>query len=402
MSRVIVIGGGASGMLAALTAAEDNNNKVILFERQQRVGRKLLATGNGRCNLTNVGAGAENYHGEQADFALPALEKFPPEKVLEYFRSLGLVTVTEYGGRVYPMSNSANSVVDVLRFALEQRGVELHASEPARELARRGEGFLVRTDAGEYFADDLILACGGAAGAKLGGVMDGYELLKALGHKRTALRPALVQLITDPTYPRALKGVRAEARLRYIVGGELINESRGELQFTETGLSGPAAFDISRAVSFIGEGEIHIDFLGGLSDEEFTEILRSRAKAMPEMSAEDMLTGVVHNRLGKMLIKYSEIGGGRRLMELNDRDFSAVLRACRDFTIEAKGVEGFDCAQVTAGGIKTTGVNPETLESWFVPHLYICGEVLDVDADCGGYNLQWAWASGRIAGRLGK
>ncbi len=389
-------------MLAALTAAEDKNNKVILLERQQRVGRKLMATGNGRCNLTNTGAGAANYHGEQADFALSALEKFGPEKVLEYFRSLGLVTVTEYGGRVYPLSNSANSVVDVLRFAIEKSGIELRTSEPARELLKRGEGFLIRTDNGEIKADYVIMACGGAAGAKLGGVTDGYDLLKSLGHKRTALHPALVQLVTDPAYPRALKGIRAQARLRYVCGGEELSHSEGELQFIETGLSGPAAFDISRAVSLNGEGEVHVDFLGELTDDEMLSILRRRASDMPDMNAEDILTGVVHNRLGKMLVKYSDIGGGRKLRELKEKDFEALLRACRDFVIAAKGVEGFGCAQVTAGGIKTTGVNPETMESWFVPHLFICGELLDVDADCGGYNLQWAWASGRIAGRLGK
>lgn len=402
MNTVVVIGGGASGMMAALTAAEDKNNKVILLERQQRVGRKLMATGNGRCNLTNMGACAENYHGEQADFALPALERFGPEKVLEYFRTLGLVTVTEYGGRVYPLSNSANSVVDVLRFALENSGVELRAAEPARELIKRGEGFLVRTDNGEITADYVIVACGGAAGAKLGGVMDGYDLLKNLGHKRTALHPALVQLVTDPTYPRALKGIRAQARLRYVCGGEELARSEGELQFIETGLSGPAAFDVSRAASVNGGGEVYVDFLGELSDAELLEILRKRAETMPDMNAEDILTGIVHNRLGKMLVKYSDVGGGRKLRELEGKDFAAINNACRDFTLSVKGVEGFDCAQVTAGGIKTTGVNPETMESWFVPHLFICGEVLDVDGDCGGYNLQWAWASGALAGRLGK
>ena len=402
MNTVVVIGGGASGMMAALTAAEDKNNRVILLERQQRVGRKLMATGNGRCNLTNMGACAENYHGEQADFALPALEKFGPEKVLEYFRTLGLVTVTEYGGRVYPLSNSANSVVDVLRFALENSGVELRTAEPARELIKRGEGFLIRSDNGEITADYVIVACGGAAGAKLGGVMDGYDLLKNLGHKRTALHPALVQLVTDPTYPRALKGIRAQAKLRYVCGGEELARSEGELQFIETGLSGPAAFDVSRAASVNGGGEVHVDFLGELSDAELLEILRKRAETMPDMNAEDILTGVVHNRLGKMLVKYSDVGGGRKLRELKESDFAAINNACRDFTLSVKGVEGFDCAQVTAGGIKTTGVNPETMESWFVPHLFICGELLDVDGDCGGYNLQWAWASGALAGRLGK
>ena len=201
MRTVVVIGGGASGMMAALTAAEDKNNKVILLERQQRVGRKLLATGNGRCNLTNTGAAPENYHGENPEFALPALEKFPPRAALEFFRALGLLTVTEYGGRVYPLSNSANSVLDVLRFALAREGVELRAGCSARAIFRRDGGYLVKTESGEISADSLVVACGGAAGAKLGGVTDGYELLKPLGHKRTKLLPALVQLRARGDYP---------------------------------------------------------------------------------------------------------------------------------------------------------------------------------------------------------
>ena len=174
METVIVIGGGASGLIAALTAAEDKSRRVIVLERQQRIGRKLLATGNGRCNLTNTGASPENYHGENPAFAVPALEKFPPEKALEYFHSLGLVTVEEYGGRVYPLSNSANSVLDVLRFALEQSGVEVKSATSAREIYRDDTGWAVVTDGETLHCDKLIVACGGAAGAKLGGVSDGY------------------------------------------------------------------------------------------------------------------------------------------------------------------------------------------------------------------------------------
>ena len=403
MRTVVVIGGGASGMMAALSASENPDNRIIVLERQQRVGRKLLATGNGRCNLTNVDAAPANYHGEQPDFALAALEKFPPKKVLEFFRGLGLLTVTEYGGRVYPLSNSANSVVDVLRFALCRENIEVKPACPARELIKRGEGFIVRTDDGDISADFVIMACGGAAGAKIGGVTDGYDLLKNLGHKRTALRPALVQLVTDPTYPRALKGVRAQAAVRLTAGGEELAHSEGELQFTETGLSGPAAFDISRAASFCGEGgTVHIDFLPGIEAESIIELMMSRTETMPNLAVDDILTGVLHNRLGKMVVKYAQVGGTRRLCELDDANIEAIAAACKDFEIKLQGVGGFDSAQVTAGGIKTTGVNPSTMESWFVPHLFICGELLDVDADCGGYNLQWAWASGYLAGRLGE
>ena len=402
MKTVVVIGGGASGMIAALTAAEDKNNNVILLERQQRVGRKLLATGNGRCNLMNTGATTQNYHGENPEFAESALSSFTPEDTLRFFENLGLVTVTEYGGRVYPLSNSANSVVDVLRFALEKENISVRTSCPAREIRKNGEGFSVLTDEETINADALIMACGGAAGAKLGGVMDGYELLKPLGHKRTALRPSLVQLICDPTYPRALKGVRAECSLRLTSGMTELASSKGELQFIEAGLSGPAAFDISRAASFCDPGAVvHIDFLDMLSSDEITEILKRRVQSLPKLTTDELLTGVLHNRLGRMVVKYSGLGG-RELCSITDGELQKVANSCKDFCIELKGVEGFDCAQVTAGGIKTSGVNPETLESWFVPNLYICGELLDVDGDCGGFNLQWAWASGHLAGRLYK
>lgn len=387
-------------MMAALTAAEDKNNNVILLERQQRVGRKLLSTGNGRCNLSNINAAPANYHGEQPDFASRVLERFTPADTLAFFDKLGLLTETEYGGRVYPLSNSANSVVDVLRYALERENISVKTSCPVREIARRCEGFLVKTDEGDIKADFVIVSCGGAAGAKVGGVNDGYELLKALGHKRTALRPALVQLLTDPTYPRALKGVRVQAKLRLEQGGVTAGESSGELQFTETGLSGPAAFDISRSAAALGEGMVHIDLLPGVADLE--NRLCRRCENNPDMAAENILTGILHSRLGKMAVKYSGVSLGKRLCELDNSEITAIARACRDFAIELRGVEGFDHAQVTAGGIKTTGINPETLESWFVPHLFITGELLDVDGDCGGYNLQWAWSSGYIAGRLGK
>lgn len=402
METIIIIGAGASGMMAALTAAEVPGRKVILLERQQRAGRKLLATGNGRCNLTNTGATIENYHGENRDFAAPALDAFPPQAVLDFFHSLGLVTVEEYGGRVYPLSDSANSVLDVLRFHLEARGVELKAAEPAREVKRERQGFTVVTDSERLHADKLIIACGGVAGAKLGGVSDGYELLKMLGHKRTALYPSLVQLVTAPEYPRALKGVRADCALRLYAGENLLAESGGELQFIETGVSGPAVFDLSRAAALNGRGlTLTADFLRGYDEAVLFDLFRQRRETLPDLPAGDMLTGIVHNRLGKMLIRYAGLNANAPLRELDERALQTLAKACKDFRLPVQGTEGFDKAQVTAGGVKTSGFNPETLESWFVPGLFACGEVLDIDGDCGGYNLQWAWASGRLAGRLG-
>ena len=404
MNTVVVIGGGASGIMAALTAAEDKENKVLLLERQQRIGRKLLATGNGRCNLTNTGAAAENYHGENPEFALPALNAYSPQDTLDFFHRLGLMTVEEYGGRVYPLSNSANSVVDVLRFALEHSGIELRCSTVVREIRRKDGGYLVVTENNEeIFASKLIVACGGAAGAKLGGVSDGYEILKPLGHKRTGLYPSLVQLVTDNEYPRALKGVRADCALRLMAGDEALAESAGELQFTETGLSGPAAFDISRACAMAGKGPyVSANFFKDYGRETLRSLLRARRDSFPALPVADVLTGMLHNRLGRMLVKYAALDANKPCRALADEDIEKLITACTDFRLKLLGTGGFDAAQVTAGGVKTSGFNPETLESWFMPGLFVCGELLDVDADCGGYNLQWAWASGRLAGRLGK
>jgi predicted Rossmann fold flavoprotein len=401
MRDVLVIGGGASGILAALTAAESPENRVLLLERQQRIGRKLLATGNGRCNLTNTGAAPEHYHGEEPDFVRPALEAFPPAAALDWFHKLGLLTAEEYGGRVYPLSNSANSVLDVLRFALDRAGVEQRCACPVRAVRREKRGFAVETDGACLRADKLILACGGAAGAKLGGVLDGYQLAKSLGHKRTGLYPALVQLVTEPEYPRALKGVRAEAELTLLRRTLVLARSKGELQFTDKGVSGPVSFDVSRAAATGGEGlTLRINFLPcGVREAE--ALLAERQAAFPELPASEVFTGMLHNRLGRMLVKYSGVDAARPLRELDRQALARLAEAASAFTLPVKGTEGFDNAQVTAGGLRTADFDPHTLESRLVPGLFACGELLDVDGDCGGYNLQWAWASGRLAGRLG-
>ena len=403
MRTVAVIGAGASGMMAALTAAENKENRVLLFERQQRAGRKLMATGNGRCNLSNTELTIQNYHGADPSFASFALEVFPPEKALAFFGSLGLLTVREPSGRVYPLSDSANSVVDILRFACACAGVELLAACPVRSVRREGDRFRLAAEDQGFMADAVIVACGGLAGGKLGGVSDGYELLCSLGHSRTSLAPALVQVTTDPEYPRALKGVRADAELKISCEGKQLAVSRGELQFTEKGLSGPVTFEVSRAVSSLGgkPAEAQIDLLPDYTEQAVLAKLEEKASRFGAIPSEELFTGMVHNRLGKMLLKYAGLRSQKTLAELSEAELQSAAAAAKDFCLRIKGTEGFDSAQVTAGGIRTEEFDPHTMESRLVPGLFACGEVLDIDGDCGGYNLQWAWASGRLAGRLG-
>ena len=399
MTDVIIIGGGASGMMAALTAAE-NGRSVLLLERQSRVGRKLLATGNGRCNLTNYNTSPARYHGEDGGFCAYALRAFDVGSTLQYFASLGLLTVNEDSGRVYPMSNMAGSVLDVLRYGLEHPRIEVRTGQVVTAVKRTAAGFTVRTETDAFTAGKLILAAGGCAGSKVGGVMDGYRLAKALGHHRTALYPSLVQLKTDPTYPRALKGVKAECGITILRGSGTVAENRGEVLFTEYGVSGPAIFDISRAVATGGEGLVcALDFFPDWDLREVLDWLRMRRQTMQAHEASTLLVGSCHTRLGQMLCKAAGFTS-QPAADLTDSDLERIARQAKHFALPITGTCGFDQAQVTAGGLCTDEFDPETMGSRLVPGLYACGEVLDVDGDCGGFNLQWAWSSGHLAGLL--
>ena len=400
-STVAVIGGGASGIIAALTAAEVPGRHVILLERQQRIGRKLLATGNGRCNLTNRDASPADYLGRDPSFAEYALSQFGPVDTQRFFSHIGLLTVTEPGGRVYPFSDSSNSVLDVLRFALDRAGVVQRCSFPVEEIIPAKKAFLLKSGSEAFRADAVILACGGAAGAKLGGVMDGYRLGKLLGHKRTALYPSLTRILTASDYPRSLKGIRVQAALRLMRGDRLLAESCGEVQFTEAGISGPAGFDLSRAVSFGGDGQtLHLKLLP-YDEDGILHLVQARPKQFPDLEASELFTGMLHNRLGRVIVKAAGIPAAAPLSALSSDDLQRAARTCADFCLPVRGVDGFDAAQVTAGGLQTDDFDPKTMQSRLHPGLFACGELLDIDGPCGGYNLQWAWASGRLAGRLG-
>ena len=388
-----IIGGGASGMAAALAASKNPEVQVLLFERQARLGRKLQATGNGRCNLTNLHASQRGYHGEAPEFVQEAMERFGPEETLEWFRSLGLFTVAEPSGRVYPYSDQANSVVDVLRFALMKPNIQVLTGTEVARLRRCDGGFMVDNT----FCDRVIVACGGLAGTKLGGSMSGYQMLRSMGHKMTKLRPTLVQLKAAWNGITALKGVRANCKASITCNGTLHSESTGEIQFTEYGLSGPVIFEISRDAC-LGNGDwvCTLDLLPDIPSEELFRALDLRRRT--ELDAEELLTGVIHNRLGRVLVKAAGISPNCPIAQLTDNQLEAVCRAVKGFDISLAEPLGMDSAQVTAGGMLTSEFDPETMESRLVPGLYACGEVLDIDGDCGGYNLQWAWSSGRCAG----
>ena len=391
-----IIGGGASGMAAALAAAENENVQVMLFERQARLGRKLLATGNGRCNLTNMTASVDDYNGaDKGEFAAAALEKYGVENTLRWFSEMGLYTVAEEDGRVYPYSDQANSVVDVLRFALQKSNIQVLTGAEVTKVKKTGDGFAVETGDENYLCDKLIVACGGLAGTKLGGSMSGYKLLMKFGHHCTKLRPTLVQIQSNwPALP-SLKGVRANCVAKIFKDSQLHSSGKGELQFTEHGLSGPVIFEISRDVCHEkGNWVCLLDFLPDLDEPLMPMLQRKRETNLP---AEELLTGILHNRLGRVIVKEAGISGYVPIRQLEDWELEKVCDKVSCLEVPLTEPMGMDSAQVTAGGIVTSEFDPNTMESRLVPGLYACGEVLDIDGDCGGYNLQWAWSSGRCA-----
>lgn len=395
--RIAIIGGGASGMAAALAASENPHADILLLERQARVGRKLLATGNGRCNLTNLYISPDHYHGEDPKFAWQVISTFSQEDAMKRFRDLGLYLTVEPSGRVYPYSEQANSVVDVLRFALCRKNIQVVTGQEVKRIRKQQGGFRIDCEEKSRFFDKVIVACGGLAGTKLGGSLSGYRLLRDMGHGVTGLRPALVQLKSDWGACPSLKGVRANCHVQILNDGTLHRQSTGEVQFTQYGVSGPAIFEVSRdACQGTGAWLCRMDFVPELSlDDLMTVLERRKATDLP---AQELLTGVLHNRLGRVLTAQSGISLTQPIRELTHEELEMVCRTVKTLTISLTQPMGMDAAQVTAGGVRTAEFDPSTMESRLVPGLYACGEVLDVDGDCGGYNLQWAWSSGYVAG----
>lgn len=392
-------------MAAAVTAAE-RGAEVTLFESKPRVGKKLSATGNGRCNLTNLSATPKQYHSVQADgehtqrFIAGVLGAFSPDDAIAFFRGLGLRTVSEDGGRVYPCSSMAGSVVDVLRFAMEAHGVRVYTDKEIRSAKREGNDFVLTADGGDAFHfDRMIVACGGKASPQLGGTDGGYRILKGFGHTVTPLKAALVPLLTENNATRALKGIRAEAALTVLSRGRIVTRTEGEVQFAEDGLSGIPVFDIARAAADADRAVVVLDFAPDETADSLAEMMKRRALACPALTAGDLCTGLVQNRLGKVIVKTAGLGCETLLKELTESDIRAVAESIKAYAFPIAREAGFDRAQVTAGGAVLTEFYGDTMQSKRVRGLYAAGEVLDCHGDCGGFNLQWAWATGILAGR---
>jgi len=397
---IAIIGGGASGLAAAVSAAGAlRGDSVCVLERMDRVGKKLLATGNGRCNLSNMNLKIINYHGSDLSAAEVILNGFAPVDAIKFFYDAGLLCKVEDDGKIYPYCYQASAVLDALRNTIADAGVRTVVGFEAAKLEARGGGYAITARSGEEVtASKVIVAAGGLSYPSLGGSGSGMRLLKSLGHAVTPVAPALAQLTADDRAVKALAGIKFFGTLGVVSGGETIDRQTGEILFTDYGLSGIPALEASKYLYLRGGVSFYLDFMPDYSEEEIVSMLRERMRSRSDKTLEYFLSGLINKKIGFVLLKRT-YGGvlSRPVSSLSDGDVIKLSRLIKTYSIEVTGARGWNGAQVTAGGVPLSEFT-ERLESKYANGVYAAGEVLDVFGDCGGYNLHWAWASGRAAG----
>lgn len=398
---VIVVGGGASGMAAAIAAARRGVAATVV-ERNPRVGRKLLATGNGRCNLSNAHLELSRYHGADPAFAGPALSRFGLEETLSFFSAMGIEPREQEGGKIFPRSGQASSVLDVLRHEMSRLGVTELVGTRVTGLARARGSWIVRTGPSSLGCRAVVLATGGRAAPQLGSDGSGYGLAAALGHRIVDPFPALTRLRVRSPWLGHLKGVKVEVSAAVLADGRRLREAEGELLFTERGLSGPPILDLSRiAAERLRGGErvhVSIDLCPEIAADELPGLLLRRLRARAGSTSEFALVGFLHKRLAGPVLAEAGLDPRAPAESAVPATAERLSGTLKRWSLEVTGSDSWTDAQVTAGGIDVRDVDPVTLESRLAPGVFFAGELLDVDGDCGGFNLQWAWSSGLAAG----
>ena len=393
MSKVAVIGGGASGMVAAIAAAR-SGSEVTIYEGLERVGNKILSTGNGRCNLTNIYADINDYHGENVEFINGVKSQFWVDESIDFFNALGVLTKVEEEGKVYPYTNQAASVLDALRFELSRLNVRIIERFEVCDIIKKKNGFMLTAyDGRRERVEAVVMATGGKAAPATGSKGGGYALLEKFGHTKTELLPSLVQIKTSENIVKRMKGIKLDAKLTL---GDITRQ--GELLFTEYGLSGPPIFFLSAYLD--KSKDIYVDIMPEYTLEEVKSILFERKKTMPNITLENFFMGILNKRVGQSIMKQLDIAPLSRTADsLSDSDLICLAQTIKSWHFIAEGTMSWNNAQVTKGGIRTDEFDEKTLQSKLIPGIFAAGEILDIDGNCGGFNLQWAWASGYISGK---
>lgn len=390
--KIAIIGGGASGVTAAIYAKRTNPDALItIFERNDRILKKILATGNGRCNLSNTSISEDNYYSASPQLISKILTAFPQKEERQFLESLGLI-LCEENGRIYPYSKRANDVVDALRFELERLGVEIKTNSQVKEIrpARNGYSILGK------FYDKVIISSGGSAGPSFGTDGSVYRMLEEMGIKITPVSCGLVPLkVSENT--SSLKGVRANCSISAYSGNTLLRTEKGELQFTDYGLSGIAIMQLSRLCK---KGtKIVVDLFPDMTEGELCDYLKNRAKLFKDRNLEQFFTGTLHKAICSHIISRLTLSSKSVASTLKAEDIEKISKTMKSLSFTVVSTLGWENSQATCGGALLSEFSPETLESKKYKGIYVTGEALDSIGDCGGYNLHWAWATGAIAGK---
>ena len=401
---VIIVGGGAAGLAAAVFLGRcADGRRIAVLEKGPRVGKKLMATGNGTCNLTNIKASAADYHGAPR-LADAALSAFSVAETIDFFTSIGVDCATRPDGKVYPLSEQAGAVLDALRLEAQALGVEMICDTKVTALKKQGNTWCVVCENGKYVTKNVLVTVGGAAAPALGGSAEGYRLLTDLGCEKKPLFPSIVQVRTATDFVRSVKGIRVDATVTLRTDGRAAAQSTGEVLFTDYGLSGPAVMFVSRIVADWerqkrGEIVACLDLLPDWDSDKLLSRVRQRSQ-LKGRTMEDLLTGLLHKRVGQTVLRVAEVLPLTREVEsLTEDELNRIVKTIKNWKLPVTGTQGFGGAQVTAGGIAATELEPSTFAIKRLPGVYAAGEVLDVDGNCGGFNLQFAWSSAYVAAK---
>ena len=400
---VVIVGAGASGLVAAILASE-RGLSVCVLERLSKVGKKILATGNGRCNMTNLAIHNGDYRSENRNFPYRGLEQVSVNEALHFFERLGIVWKGE-DGYVYPRTEQAASVVAALELKLQALGVDIFCDQNVTDISKRKGVFCIKTEQQQSFCGtQCILSMGGKAQPKLGSDGSGYEIAKSFGHSIVTVAPALTGLHTNHKATKRWAGVRAEGTLTCIIQGTVAAEETGEIQFTNYGISGVPTFQISRYATTVLEKkrnakvEISINFYPTKKRGELEQLLRTLINVCGYKNIRELLEGIFSKKLVPVFLEEAGIKETLPCKQLQEKQLKTLCNGIQNFVIPICGSNSFEQAQVCAGGVSTKEVQEQTMESKLIKGLYLTGELLDVDGTCGGYNLQWAWTSGTLAG----
>lgn len=401
MRHVAVIGGGAAGMMAAITAAREGV-KVTILEHKDRIGKKILSTGNGRCNFTNTYQTPACYRSDNRDFAWNIIQKFNVEKTISFFKELGIYP-KDRNGYLYPYSDQAAAILEVLQIEIAKLNICVMTEINVLDIQPVKRGIRVTTDKKTITVDSVILACGSKAAPVTGSDGSGYQLAKLLGHRIVPVLPALVQLRCAEKFYKSISGVRVQGTVEIYADDISLASDTGEIQLTNYGISGIPVFQVSRYVAKAIYQKQSVtavlNFMPDMNKDEFLSFLQERITLCPHKTLDEFFTGIFPKKLCELWIRLSRLPKEMRVSDLSGEQLEKLVLLIQHLRTHITETNAFEQAQICCGGVDTTEMNPDTLESNYVQGIYFAGELLDVDGICGGYNLQWAWSSGFVAGK---